>query len=313
MTEHDKQEVLVSVIVPAYNEVENVEPLMEALSASFGPEYEVILVDDGSDDGTWEAANGARERYPNLKVCRHSRNRGKTAAILTGFEVCRGDIISVFDADLQFDPEDVKAQVAKVLEGYDLVSGVKQGKYEKRFVSSVYNRLARLVFGIKVRDINALKTFRREVLEEIHLRRDWHRYIVPLAAAGGFSITEVPVTLRARQHGEAKYAGRFRILIGLFDMIAVGFQLSFMRKPMLHFGILGTVAIAAGLLVGLVAVILRILGTGFRPLLYLVILLVVTGLVFFSAGFLGEALAGVNDRLEKIERANIDRRRRERK
>jgi len=291
----------VSVIVPAYNEVENVEPLMAALGTTLGSEYEVVFVDDGSTDGTWEAAQRAAERYRSLKVCRHHRNRGKTAAILTGLDASRGGIISVFDADLQFDPGDVKIQVAKVREGWDLVTGVKQGKYEKRFVSSVYNWLARRVFAITVRDINALKTFRREVLEAIHLRRDWHRYIVPLAAARGFSVTEIPVVLRPRRYGRAKYSGRFRILIGLFDMVAVGFQLSFMRKPMLYFGTLGSGALFTGFALGVVAVVLRVLGHGFRPLLYLVILLVVAGLVLFAGGLLGEALAGVNDRLERLE------------
>ena len=308
-TPSDGKRARVSVIVPAYNEVDNVEPLLAALAESFSPEYEVVIVDDGSNDGTYDAAVKAKSRYPFLKVRRHGRNRGKTAAIMTGFELCSGDIISIFDADLQFDPEDVKAQVAKLAEGFDLVSGVKQGKYGKKFVSSVYNGLARMVFGIKVHDINSLKTFRREVLEEIHLRRDWHRYIVPLAAARGFSITEVPVTLRPRLHGEAKFSGGFRVFIGLFDMVAVGFQLSFMRKPMLYFGTLGSGAMLAGLVVGIVAVVLRLFGHGFRPLLYLVILLVVVGLLLFAAGFLGEALAGVNDRLEQVERlARRDRR-----
>ncbi len=292
----------VSVIVPAYNEAENIAPLMEALAAAFGPDYEVVLVDDGSTDGTWEEIERARQRHGFVTVCRHGRNRGKTAAIVTGLDASRGDIISVFDADLQFDPEDVKRQVARVREGCDLVTGVKQGRYEKRFVSSIYNWLARLVFRIEVRDINALKTFRREVLEAIHLRRDWHRYIVPLAAAHGFSVSEVPVTLRPRMHGKAKYSGPFRILIGLFDMVAVGFQLSFMRKPMLYFGTMGSVALLSGFVVGVVTIVLRILGRGFRPLLYLVILLVVAGIVLFAAGLLGEALAGVNDRLERLER-----------
>ena len=187
-------------------------------------------------------------------------------------------------------------------EGWDLVAGRKQGKYEKRVVSSIYNWLARVMFGIKVHDINALKTFRREVLEGVSLRKDWHRYIVPLAAARGFRITEIPVALRPRRFGEAKYSGRTRILVGLFDLVAVAFQLTFMRKPLLYFGVLGTGALGLGLLVGLLAVILRLAGHGFRPLLYLVILFVVAGLVLFAAGFLGESLAGITDRLDRLER-----------
>lgn len=293
--------VEVSVIVPAYNEVENIEPLLAELEANLGPGCEVVLVDDGSTDGTREAAENLKPKYPFLKVCGHRRNQGKTAAILTALPECEGGIISILDADMQYDPEDVVRQVAKIREGFDLVGGIKRGKYEKRFVSAIYNRLARILFGVKVHDINALKTFRREVLESIRLRKDWHRYIVPLAAARGFSITEIPVLLRPRLHGAPKFSGSFRVLIGLFDMVAVGFQLSFMRKPMLYFGVMGTGALFTGFVIGVITVILRLFRHGFRPLLYLVILLVVAGLVLFAAGLLGESLAGVNDRLDKME------------
>ena len=292
----------VTVIVPAFNEAENVSPLLAELSAKLPSDYEVIIVDDGSRDGTYETAVAAQTQYQFLTVLRHRTNLGKTAAIMTGVEKARGEFVSVFDADLQFRPEDVVAQVEKLREGWDLVTGRKQGKYEKRMVSSIYNGLARVMFGIKVHDINALKTFRREVLEGVSLRKDWHRYIVPLAAARGFRITEIPVVLRPRQFGEAKYSGRGRILVGLFDLVAVAFQLTFVRKPLLYFGVLGTGALGFGFLVGLLAIILRLAGHGFRPLLYLVILLVMAGLVLFAAGFLGESLAGISDRLERIER-----------
>ena len=297
----------VSVVVPAYNEADSVKPLMKELAEKLGPEYEVVFVDDGSYDGTYETAEGLKEQYPFLRLCRHPRNLGKTAAIQTGFESCRGDIVTVFDADLQFDPEDVVRQVEKVKEGYDLVTGQKRGQYEKRFVSAVYNWMARKLFGLKVRDINALKTFRREVLEGMHLRKDWHRYIVPLAVARGFSVTEIPVLLRPRLYGKPKYSSPFRVFVGFFDLVAVGFQLTFMRKPMLYFGSMGTVALFLGFLTGLVAIVLRLFGHGFRPLLYLVMLLVVAGLVLFAAGLMGESLAVVNDRLEGIERALADR------
>lgn len=292
----------VSVIVPAYNEAENVEPLLAELAKALGDDYEVVFVDDGSTDGTYDRAVAARASYPLLKVCRLSRNQGKTAALLRGFEDADGDIVSIFDADLQFLPGDVVRQVAKLREGFDVVTGRKVGRYEKRGVSAIYNRLARWLFGLKVHDINALKTFRREVLEEIHLRKDWHRYIVPLAAARGFSVTELDVELRPRRAGEPKYSSRRRIIIGLLDLIAVAFQVTFMRKPMLWFGTLGSVMLGSGIIVGIIAVVLRLLGHGFRPLLYLVMLLVVAGLVFFAAGFLGESLAGMTDRVERVER-----------
>jgi glycosyltransferase involved in cell wall biosynthesis len=292
----------VTVIVPAFNEVENVAPLLAELAAKLPEDYEVVIVDDGSTDGTYDTAVAAQSQYPFLSTCRHRTNLGKTAAIMTGVEQARGEFVSIFDADLQFRPEDVVAQVEKLREGWDVVTGRKQGRYEKQLVSSIYNGLARMMFGITVHDINALKTFRREVLEGVSLRKDWHRYIVPLAASRGFRITEIPVELRPRKFGAAKYSGRARILIGLFDLVAVAFQLTFMRKPMLYFGVLGTGTLSLGFLVGLAAVILRLAGHGFRPLLYLVILLVVSGLVFFAAGFLGESLAGMTDRIERVER-----------
>jgi glycosyltransferase involved in cell wall biosynthesis len=292
----------VTVIVPAFNEAENISPLLAELSTKLPKGYEVIIVDDGSADGTFEAATVAQAQYHFLQVVRHRTNLGKTAAIMTGLEMAQGEFVSVFDADFQFRPEDVVAQVEKLREGWDVVTGWKQGKYEKRVVSSIYNWLARVMFGIKVHDINALKTFRREVLQGVSLRKDWHRYIVPLAAARGYRIAEIPVVLRPRQFGKAKYSGPARILVGFFDLVAVAFQLTFMRKPLLYFGVLGTGALGLGFLVGLLAVILRLAGHGFRPLLYLVILLVVAGLVLFAAGFLGESLAGITDRLDHLER-----------
>jgi len=292
----------VSVIVPAFNEVENIAPLLAELSAKLPAGYEVIIVDDGSTDGTYDAAVKAKEQHAFLKVCRFPVNQGKTAAIVAGMDAAAGEIISVFDADLQFLPEDVVAQVAKINEGYDLVTGRKQGKYEKRGVSNIYNWLARRAFGIKVKDINALKTFRREVLDGVSLRKDWHRYIVPLAAARKFRIAEIPVTLRPRVHGEPKYSSPFRIFIGFFDMVAVAFQITFMRKPLLYFGVLGMGTLFLGFLVGVLAIILRLLGHGFRPMLYLVMLLVMAGMLLFAAGFLGETLAGIGDRVERLER-----------
>ena len=290
------------MIVPAFNEAENIEPLLEELAAKLDDSYEVILVDDGSTDRTFAIADALRSRYPFLKTLRLPRNQGKTAAVLAGFSLAQGDYISIFDADLQFAPEDIRLQVEMLDKGFDLVTGRKVGRYEKKTVSSIYNFLARKLFGLKVHDINALKTFRREVLAGMPLRRDWHRYIVPLAAMKGFAITEVPVELRPRYAGKSKYSSPFRIVIGLLDLLAVGFQVSFMRKPMLYFGTLGFISMIIGFLVGLIAVILRIFGHGFRPLLYLVILFVLAGLLFFAAGFLGEALAALNDRIEALEK-----------
>ena len=292
----------VSVIVPAYNEAENIAPLAQELARVAGADCEVVIVDDGSTDETRANAEAAARQYPFIKVAGYSRNQGKTEAILTGARAAQGEILVVFDADLQFEVADIPRLVEKIRQGADMCVGYKQGHYEKRFVSGIYNRLARSIFHLRVRDINAVKAFRREVLDTMSLRRDWHRYLVPLAASRGFAITEIPVRLHPRRFGEAKYQGRRRIFIGFFDLIAVWFQLTFMRKPMLYFGVLGTIAGGAGVLAGIVAIILRIFGHGFRPILYLVILLVLSGILLFSLGFLAEMLAGLSDRLARLER-----------
>ncbi|MGQ9678466.1 MAG: glycosyltransferase [bacterium] len=296
-----KGKPLVSVIVPAYNEVENLEPLLAELAEKLDPSYEVILVDDGSTDGTFAKAQLLQNRFPFLKLRRLSKNQGKTAAVIAGFELAEGECVSIFDADLQFSPEDIKIQVEQLKKGYDLVTGRKIGRYEKRTVSSIYNWLARKLFGLKVHDINALKTFRREVLEEISLRKDWHRYLVPLAVQKGFSVTEVPVELRPRYAGKPKYSSPWRIVVGFLDLLAVGFQVTFMRKPLLYFGSLGLASLAFGLVVGIIAIVLRLFGHGFRPLLYLVMLSTLAGLLLFAAGFLGEALTLINERIEHLE------------
>jgi glycosyltransferase involved in cell wall biosynthesis len=290
----------VSVIVPAYNEAPNISLLLDELYKVLPKDYEVIIIDDGSNDGTLVEAEKAKSKYPSLKVTKHHRNQGKTQAIITGGQIASGEILVIFDADLQFAPTDIRRLVEKIDEGFDMCVGWKKGKYEKWLVSSIYNYLARKIFRLKVHDINAVKAFRREVMEDIELRKDWHRYLVPLAADRGYKIAEIPVKLYPRRFGEPKYQGSFRVLIGLFDLMAVGFQLTIMRKPMLYFGTIGTASIILGIMVGVVEIILRIFGHGFRPILYLVILLIIGGLLLFGLGFLGEAVATINDRLEKF-------------
>lgn len=292
----------VSVIVPAFNEAPNINVLLDELYKILPKDYEVIIIDDGSNDGTFTEAEKAKSKYSNLKVRRHNRNQGKTQAIINGAQIAQGEILVVFDADLQFAPADILRLIEKIDQGADMCTGWKQGKYEKKFVSSIYNFLARRIFNLKVHDINAVKAFRKEIIDDIDLRKDWHRYIVPLAAAKGYQIEEIPVKLYPRRFGKPKYQGSFRIIIGLFDLFAVGFQLTFMRKPMLYFGTYGSISIVLGFIAGIVAIILRIFGHGFRPILYLVILLVIGGLLLFGFGFLGEAVATINDRLDRLSK-----------
>ncbi len=209
----------------------------------------------------------------------------------------------VFDADLQFTFEDAAKLVDKVEEGYDLVAGRKRGDYEKRVVSTIYNALSRRLFRVPVHDMNAMKAFRKEVFDDVNLRRDWHRYIVPIAHQKGYRVGEEDVVLRPRRHGKPKYSGLCRIIIGFLDLMAVKFQMSVIRKPLLFFGVLGSASLLSGFLVGVIALYLRFArNEGFRPLLYLVILLVVSGLILFVMGLLGEMIAGLHDTLDRIER-----------
>ena len=292
----------VSILIPAYNEVENIPYLVEELDEFMKnrKDYEVIIIDDGSRDGTYEAANKLKRDY--LKTVRHKRNLGKTQAVLTGARAAAQDseILVIFDADVQFDLNDIPKLVALIDEkGADVATGWKQGAYEKKFVSNVYNWCGRKLFGLKVHDMNAIKAFKKDVLQAIPLRKEWHRYIVPLAHEYGFKIEEIKVTLRPRKFGTPKYQQKSRIIVGLFDLLAVKFHATFMQKPLLYFGTIGMISVLLGVAAGIVAIVLRIFGHGFRPLLYLVLLLVVSGILFFSLGLIGESIRSVLDRLEK--------------
>ena len=225
----------VAIVVPAYDEAENVAPLFAALRHTFlrhGLRGEIVFVDDGSTDGTFDAARRAAvdARVP-VRLLRHPRNRGKTEALLTAAAATPCRCIVLFDADLQHDPEDIPRLLAPLDAGWDIVTGRKVGPYEKRVVSGVYNGVSRRLFRVPVRDLNSVKAFRREVLDAVALRHDWHRYLVALAVARGFAVTEVDVALRPRRAGRSKYAGPARVLAGALDLVAVWCHLRAGPRP----------------------------------------------------------------------------------
>jgi len=296
------------VIVPALNEAENMSELFAGLAATFRAHAlagEVLFIDDGSTDGTLAAAERAAKgaEFECVRFLRHRRNQGKTEALVTAVREARGEYLVLLDADLQYDTEEIPRFVAALREGSDVVAGRKVGRYDKRWVSGVYNWLSRCIFRVPAHDLNAMKGWRRGVVEELHLRHDWHRFLVVLAHARGYRVTEIDIKLHPRRHGEPKFSDRGRIVVGMLDLLSVWFQLVFSRKPMLFFGFSGLFLLASGAGLGLVALYLRFgLGHGFRPLLNLVLLLVVVGLLLFVVGFLAELIAGLRAEVEELRR-----------
>ncbi len=300
---------LVSIIVPAYNEEENIGHLTQAVAEMIERtklQCELIIVDDGSEDDTYKRITEAQQVYDFIKVARNRRRMGVTKALLAGFKIAEGDIYVYFPADLQYSADDIPKLVDKMKEDFDVVCGWKIGKYEKRFVSNIYNGLSRLLFKIPVHDLNSIKAFRKEIVNEIPWRKEWHRYMVVIAYEQGYSVGEVKVDIYPRKFGISKFRGPMRVAVGILDLIAVKFQLSFMRKPMLYFGMMGGVLLLCGLVVGIVALYLRFgLHRGYRPLIFLVIFLGLSGFLFVALGFLSEAIAGIRDEITQLKRFTI--------
>lgn len=292
----------VSVVIPANNEEENIPVLIDEFIKLKLTGYEVIIVDDGSTDNTYLKAIELSKKHNFLKVVRHKRKLGITDALLSGFEKADGEIFVFFPADLQYMPEDILKMIEKIDEGYDIVTGWKSGKYGKWFVSGVYNAFSRKLFNIPVHDLNSIKAFRKEVVSKIPLRKDWHRYIVVMGWEQGFSVAEVKVNVYPRKYGKSKYGGLGRVFIGLLDLFAVKFQISFMRKPMLFFGTIGGILLLLAFIAGCIEIYFRIHAHGYRPIIYLVMFLGLSGLLLFVLGFLAEAIAGIHDEIKKLRK-----------
>jgi glycosyltransferase involved in cell wall biosynthesis len=296
---------LVSVVVPLFNEEPTLAPLYaevaEALEdAEF--EWELVFVDDGSTDGSYRELVRLHAAYTNVRVVRLRRNFGKAAALAAGFEAAAGEIVITMDADLQDDPHEIPGFVAKLDDGYDLVTGWKQHRQDpivRRFVSHIYNAATRLATGVRLHDMNCgLKAYRSEVLENVQLYGERHRFVPVLAHHLGFSVTELPVNHRARTNGKSRF-GIERYLRSPFDLLTIVFMGRYRYRPLHLFGGVGLGLGAAGsaILVYLTAIKLGGAGIGGRPLLLLGVLLVVVGIQFLSLGLIGEMLT--SQHLEK--------------
>ena len=302
----DAPNVAGSVLVPAKDEAGNLPLFMEQAAVAFASSnvgYEVIVIDDGSEDDTWDVLQRLAEQYPFLRLARHRVRRGIADALRTGYLRARGEILVFYPADLKFKPEDIPRLVAPILAGEsDMVTGFKQGHYEKKFVSRIYNGLSRALFEVPVKDLNSVKAYRREIMDSLPIRPDWHRYMIVIAAANGFTVTEIPVPLYPRYSGKSKF-GIGRIPVGVLDMLSVWFELRFGPKPLLLFGMLGLGLFAIGVLAGLFAVArLLLFGEGTRAVWTIIQTCVIVGSVLFATGLIGEQVAVQRSELRELRR-----------
>jgi glycosyltransferase involved in cell wall biosynthesis len=288
-----------SVIVPAMNEAGNVADLHAAILTALDPlgvSFEIVFIDDGSTDGTWEAMTALVAVDPRVVALRHRRNFGKARGLATGFSIATGDVILTMDADLQDDPAEIPRFLAKLDEGYDLVSGWKQRRQDplgKTLPSRIFNSTVRSVSGVPLHDFNCgFKAYRGNVARSIRLYGELHRFTPVLAHAEGFRVGEIPVRHHARRWGSSKY-GWSRLIKGFLDLLTVTFLTEYRQRPMHVLGVPGLVALVAGAFMGLWLTAEKILtgaSIGNRPLLLLSVLLVLVGVQFFGLGLLGELL-----------------------
>ncbi len=290
----------VSFVIPVFNEEENIPDLYRELTVAadkLGRSYEVIFIDDGSRDGSYPALRRLQASDPRIKVIRLRRNFGQTAALSAGFDRARGEIIVTLDADLQNDPADTALLLAKMDEGYDIVSGWrikrKDKLVSKKLPSKMANWIISRVTGVKLHDYGCtLKAFRREIVKHIHLYGEMHRFIPAIASTMGVSIAEIPVNHRPRIHGKSKYNLSKSIRVFL-DLLTVKFLLSYSTRPLQIFGLFGLVAGITGGIIGLALSYQRLVlkvGIGNRPLLLLAVILIVIGFQFVTMGLLGEIM-----------------------
>ncbi|MBR4660338.1 MAG: glycosyltransferase [Bacteroidales bacterium] len=298
-----------SIVISLYNEVESLPELVSWIHRSLegqGLDYEIILVDDGSTDGSWDFISGACAGDSRIHGIRFRRNYGKSAALYCGFDAACGDIVVTMDADLQDSPEEIPEMIRMIREeGYDLVSGWKQKRHDnvlmKNIPSKIYNSTARRVTGLKLHDMNCgLKAYRKDVVKNIEVYGEMHRFIPYLAKNAGFlNIGEKVVHHQARKYGKSKF-GMDRFIHGFLDLLSIWFLQIFGKKPMHLFGAMGVLTFLIGAVIAIWLIIDKLVsqahGTYFRavtdqPLFYLALVAVILGAMLFLTGFLGELIA----------------------
>lgn len=295
-----ESEIYLSVVIPIYNEVDNLTHLLDQVTEvlELVPySYEIVCVDDGSCDGSTELLQRLATARPELRAILFRRNYGQTAAMAAGFEYARGQVIVTLDGDLQNDPRDIPALLEKLAEGYDLVSGWRKQRQDAALTrllpSKIANKLIGKVTGVRLHDYGcSLKAYRSELVADMNLYGELHRFLPALAFIEGARITELPVRHHPRRYGQSKYGlGRtFRVMM---DLMTVAFMKTFLTRPMHVFGVLGMVSTSAGSLIGMYLFVLRIIlgqSIGGRPLLMLAVVLFLAGIQLFCFGLLAELL-----------------------
>ena len=301
----------ISVVIPTYNEQESLTELVGILKDVLKSQekWEVLFIDDGSTDGSVELLTKVVNNEPNFKLIQLHRNYGKSAALAEGFKLADGDFVITMDADLQDDPQEIPNLIAKLSDGYDLVTGWKKTRkdpWTKRFPSKIANFVTGLMTGVKVHDMNCgLKAFRQTVIKSLDIYGGRHRYIPALAAQKNFRVTEIQVKHHERKFGETKYGGS-RLFHGFFDLITILFLNRYTQKPLHLFGLFGLGFLVVSFFSEIYVVILKIFfGHPFQKHFAMMILgamLFVLGLWFFSIGLIGEMVAQTTqDREDRVK------------
>ena len=295
-----------SFVIPAYNEEESIVKLYNEILANRGEhQYEIIFIEDGSTDNTYNVMSELAGKDANVKVIRFRKNLGKAAALQCGFNYAEGDVIFTMDADLQDDPKEIPRFLEKLAEGNDLVTGWKKKRHDplnKRLPSKFFNFVTSQSFGLKLHDYNCgYKAYRREVIKELDIYGEMHRYIPALAHSRGFKVAEIVVEHRSRKFGYSKY-GWERYFRGFLDLLTVKLLTHYSRSPLYLFGNIGASISFLGFLIALYLSVLKIFyhqALSNRPLLFLAILLIMVGLQIFSLGLISELIVNQNRKLNR--------------
>ena len=302
---------MISIVIPVHNEERSVALLLDEIGSALQPleqPWEAVFVDDGSEDGTFGALTRLHAATGNVRVVRLRRNFGKAAALQAGFEAAAGDVVVTIDGDLQDDPAEIPRLLAKLDEGFDLVSGWKTRRRDplsRRLLSRLFNAVTGRLSGLRLHDLNCgLKAYRAEVVRGLRIYGELHRFIPVLAHYRGFRVAELPVNHRPREHGRSRY-GMERYLRGFLDLLTVTFMGRYRHRPLHLFGGFGLVLGGAGSLVLLYLTAVKLAGEaiGHRPLLTLGVLLVVVGMQFLSLGLLSELITSHHEERSGVRRS----------